>query len=277
MAMATGLISCGGEEAKNTSAQVDRAGPAKLAPPAGPGVGTRRLSRGGRPDPAAPPRPRGGVGVSAGAKCEQPELDPQPTNLATIAASTLCLINAERAGRGLGPLRRNANLDAAAIAHAADMVRRAYFEHQSPEGTDALARIKKTGYLRGVSSWAVGENLAWGTGALAQPRLIVNAWMNSPGHRANILRPDFDEIGFGIVIGNPSAPEGATYVNTFGGTGGGSATAEGDGEGEGEAAPAAAPPASTTRRGRAAARRRCARLQRASARKRCRVRAARRR
>src|SRR5919107_1385530 len=63
----------------------------------------------------------------------------------------------------------------------------------------------------------VGENLAWGQGNLATPRAIAVAWMNSPGHRHNILQPEFTEIGVGIVPGTPGdATWGATYTTDFG-------------------------------------------------------------
>ena len=64
----------------------------------------------------------------------------------------------------------------------------------------------------------LGENLAWGTGALATPRSIMQAWMNSAGHRQNILNREFREFGVGVAAGNPSARDGlgATYANEFG-------------------------------------------------------------
>jgi hypothetical protein len=64
----------------------------------------------------------------------------------------------------------------------------------------------------------LGENLAWGTGGLATPGAIMQAWMNSPGHRENILNPDFREVGIGVVAGNPAAADGygATYATEFG-------------------------------------------------------------
>jgi Cysteine-rich secretory protein family len=64
----------------------------------------------------------------------------------------------------------------------------------------------------------LGENLAWGTGALATPGSIMQAWMNSPGHRENVLNPDYREVGVGVVAGNPAAADGlgATYATEFG-------------------------------------------------------------
>jgi hypothetical protein len=81
-----------------------------------------------------------------------------------------------------------------------------------------LDRIKRTGYIRDDRPWRVGENLAWGTGALATPGAIVRAWMNSPGHRENILNAHYREIGVGVVPGNPARTDGAggTYATAFG-------------------------------------------------------------
>jgi hypothetical protein len=64
----------------------------------------------------------------------------------------------------------------------------------------------------------VGENLAWGSGALSTPQAIVNGWMNSPGHRANILANDYKDVGLSACNGSPSTTQsgGTSYVNVFG-------------------------------------------------------------
>ena len=68
--------------------------------------------------------------------------------------------------------------------------------------------------------WSLGENIAWGTGRLATAAQIHRSWMNSPGHRANILQRSFREIGIGIETGVPvrlsAAQSGATYTADFG-------------------------------------------------------------
>jgi hypothetical protein len=99
------------------------------------------------------------------------------------------------------------------------MVAKQYFDHVGKDGTDPVDRIRAAGYIPNLGIWTVGENLAWGTGALATPKEIVSAWMHSQGHRENILRPQFKEIGFGVVTGNPRSDNGAgaTYTTTFGG------------------------------------------------------------
>jgi uncharacterized protein YkwD len=181
--------------------------------------GLHRLQAGGRIDPdelRAGARDRAGVG--AGASCADADVQPAADNLATVAAATLCLLNAERADAGLVPLTLNDRLAEAATVHTRDMVDHQYFAHVTPDGVDLVARVKPTSYIRSDKSWIVGENLAWGTGPLATPRNIVAAWMASPGHRENVLRPVFREIGFGVTTGNPRSADGvgATYTTVFG-------------------------------------------------------------
>ena len=164
-----------------------------------------------------------GLAEAAAATCEGADADPVTAPPAQVAATTLCLLNAERAERGLAPLTRQSRLDLAAVRHASDMVARRYFAHRSPEGKHSTDRIRATGYLSSASSWVVGENLAWGTWERATPESIVAAWMDSPGHRANVLHRRYREIGIGIVLGNPVSRDGAgaTYATTFGHTAGG--------------------------------------------------------
>jgi uncharacterized protein YkwD len=124
----------------------------------------------------------------------------------------LCLINQERGQAGLAALGDNGQLQSAAQAHSEDMVANGYFAHESQNGTDPGARIAATGY--GASAW--GENIAWGTGSQSTPAQIVQNWMNSPGHRANILTAGFSESGIGVAMGNPTGNGGATYTHDFG-------------------------------------------------------------
>ena len=138
-----------------------------------------------------------------------------------IDRALLCLVNAERTSRGLRALRTNRLLRRAALAHSRDMVRRRYFAHDSPSGADVVDRVRRTGFIPRSGSWAIGENLAFGTGPLGTPASIVRSWMGSPGHRANILQKRFREIGIGTVRGVPvaGAGGGATYTNVFGARG----------------------------------------------------------
>jgi uncharacterized protein YkwD len=157
--------------------------------------------------------------ATAMAGCAGATVEPTRANLRMIRQATLCLINRERTSRRLHPLRSNARLRVAAVRHSRDMISRAYFEHRSPGGRDVSDRLARTGYLSARFSWSVGENLAWGTGWRATPRNVVESWMQSSGHRRNILDPHFREIGLGVVVGVPAAggiSRGATYTTTFG-------------------------------------------------------------
>jgi uncharacterized protein YkwD len=150
--------------------------------------------------------------------CESANATPAQVAKRTMVRATLCTLNAQRARFGLKPLKLNKRLSRAARRHARDMVRRRYFDHDSLGGRSFVDRIRRTGYLRRARRWTVGENLAWGTHSSSAPRAITSMWMNSPGHRANILSPSFREVGIGLALGAPEAGDGpaATYATEFG-------------------------------------------------------------
>ncbi|WP_099055158.1 CAP domain-containing protein [Streptomyces vietnamensis] len=115
------------------------------------------------------------------------------------------LANAEREKAGCGPLRTEGHLRAAAQGHADDMAARDYYEHHSPEGRDAGDRISGAGY-----AWAAwGENIHRGP---KTPERAMEDWMDSPGHRANILNCSFKDIGVGVSL----AANGPWWVQDFG-------------------------------------------------------------
>ncbi|MEV0126263.1 sigma-70 family RNA polymerase sigma factor [Streptomyces sp. NPDC050703] len=126
----------------------------------------------------------------------RPKPEPKPEAPAPEAPSgaadqVVSLVNAERAKAGCGPVRSNSQLVTAATRHSADMDARDYFDHTSPDGTDPGDRITAAGYR-----WSTyGENIARGQ---QTPASVMDSWMNSPGHRANILNCDFEELGVGI-------------------------------------------------------------------------------
>jgi uncharacterized protein YkwD len=160
----------------------------------------------------------GSPSAVAAQACPSASATPAQASKRAIVRATLCTINAERGRHGLNPLRLNARLSRAAAAHAGDMERRNYFSHDSLGGGSFVDRIRSTGYLNGARSWTVGENLAWGSHGRSSPLTITGMWMNSAGHRANILSPTFREIGIGVAYGAPvasSAPA-ATYATDFG-------------------------------------------------------------
>jgi uncharacterized protein YkwD len=136
-----------------------------------------------------------------------------------IVRATLCQLNRTRHHYGLHRLRLNKKLSRAARRHARDMARRNYFSHDTLGGGSFLDRIRRTGYLKGAHSWIVGENLAWGSRGYSRPQVIMKMWMNSPGHRANILNGSFREIGIGVAYDAPVRHGGrpaGTYATDFG-------------------------------------------------------------
>jgi uncharacterized protein YkwD len=104
------------------------------------------------------------------------------------------LTNAERAKAGCGPLVVDARLTSAAQAHSTDMAQHSYFDHTSLDGRTFDVRIRATGFPLS----AVAENIAAGSAAAAD---TMTQWMNSPGHRANILNCAYNRIGVGYAEG----------------------------------------------------------------------------
>jgi uncharacterized protein YkwD len=143
---------------------------------------------------------------------------PTPERLHSTRAAILCLMNRERAGHGLAPLTRNALLEVSSQRHSDDMAARDFFAHHTPNGVDPGARMAAAGYP--VTKATTGENLAWGSGPYATPVRIVQSLMESPGHRENILRPQFAEVGVGIAHEAPKRgveDRVGVYTTNFGG------------------------------------------------------------
>lgn len=133
---------------------------------------------------------------------------------------TLCLLNEQRARYGVAPLRSEARLQLAAQRYVGDMVGRRFFDHVDPGGLAPEDRILMAGYPSN-NAWT-GENLAYGTGPEGSPAETVDRWMHSPGHKENILRATFTEIGIGVAFDVPKeepagTDRGATYATSFGG------------------------------------------------------------
>jgi uncharacterized protein YkwD len=149
---------------------------------------------------------------SAPPSCAAADAIPSASNLAAIRSATLCLINAERTGRGLAPLLDNGHLALAAQRHADDMVAQGYFSHVSLDGRTFDVRIRQAGY----PGRPLAENIAWGGGHLGTPRRIVSGWMDSTGHRQNILNAALRDSGVGVSPRIPPGGSGGTYVHDFG-------------------------------------------------------------
>ncbi|CUH95457.1 hypothetical protein P22_1528 [Propionispora sp. 2/2-37] len=110
------------------------------------------------------------------------------------------LLNQDRAKNGLPALKLNSQLSDLADAYAADMISRNYFSHYNPEGQSPFDRMQEAG----ISYTYAGENLATNTSVAA----AETAFMNSSGHRANILSTNFTEVGLGVR----HAANGSVYV-----------------------------------------------------------------
>jgi uncharacterized protein YkwD len=149
------------------------------------------------------------------ARCPGSTAVPTAGTVDEATAQVVCLINAERTSRGLHALRGDGDLARAARRHSADMVRRAYFSHVTPGGSDLGDRIRAVGYGAG-HAWRAGEALGWGTGSRATPADLVDEWLASPPHRHILLDPGYRELGVGVSPGAPrsgrSGLPGATYT-----------------------------------------------------------------
>jgi uncharacterized protein YkwD len=125
--------------------------------------------------------------------------------LTSEESSLLSAMNQARIAHGLRPLHADARLERAARSHSSTMLRTGTFFHGA-----FTARIRRAG----VRSPRVGENLAWGVGALSRARAILSMWLASPGHRANLLRPGYRLVGVGALRGSFSGYRDALMVTT---------------------------------------------------------------
>ena len=115
------------------------------------------------------------------------------------AEALVAAMNRVRAAEGLGPLRINAMLTAAADDRMRDMFAKHYFDHVSPDGIDPFSWVDRRGY----HYTEVGENLAVGYRSAAD---VVDGWMHSEHHRENVLGSHFEEIGISIADASPTRP-----------------------------------------------------------------------
>jgi uncharacterized protein YkwD len=149
--------------------------------------------------------------------CAGADVVPAADNVAVVDQATLCLLNQQRAAQGVAPLVENGALSSASTGYSQRMVAQGFFAHESPDGGTLVDRLTGAGYLGDDAPWLVGENIGWGQGGLATPRSMVSAWMDSPGHRENLLSADYTEVGLGLALGTPVDQSwGATYTTDFG-------------------------------------------------------------
>ena len=123
-----------------------------------------------------------------------------------LAQEVITRVNAERAKVGCGPLRWSSALQSAAQWHSYDMRTKNYFSHTSKDGRSPFDRMADKGYLLGTA-----ENIAAGQ---QTPKAVVAAWMNSSGHRANILNCRNKAVGVGVSRG--ASTYGIYWTQDFG-------------------------------------------------------------
>ncbi|TYP74088.1 CAP domain-containing protein [Paenibacillus methanolicus] len=145
------------------------------------------------------------TGWPAGTKTQQPAVrqpvnrqpaaqQPASSDSSQFAQQVLTLVNKERANAGLKPLSLNASLSKVAMAKAQDMYNNNYFSHQSPTYGSPFDMMKAFG----ITYRTAGENIAKGQ---RTPQEVMTQWMNSPGHRANILKNGYTQIGIAYYKG----------------------------------------------------------------------------
>ena len=127
-----------------------------------------------------------------------------------VRAELLRLTNDARRTRKRRPLRRDRCLERAAQSYADRMLSEGFYGHLSPEGNDVAFRVRAGGCPRAH----VGENLARGQTSASQ---AVEGWLDSPGHRDNLLQPDFRRVGFGMALGRKADEYWIVWVQVLSG------------------------------------------------------------
>jgi uncharacterized protein YkwD len=133
--------------------------------------------------------------------------------LTTLDAAVVAQLNRVRADHGLAPLRLDRGLTQAATAHSSEMLADGYFSHDSANGSPFSTRVRRYYGPVGHGFWSAGENLLWATGSMDAARAVA-MWMASPDHRANILAPQWRDVGIAALAESdaPGAFGGATVT-----------------------------------------------------------------
>ena len=132
--------------------------------------------------------------------------------LKALDSQILTRLNATRAAHGLRPLVVSGALENAAVSHSRELIQAGVFQHDSPDGTSFVQRLKHFYSPSGYSSWTAGENILYNTADI-DADTAIRAWLDSPPHRENMLNPEWREVGIGSV-----------HASTAGGTYGGAPT-----------------------------------------------------
>ena len=151
-------------------------------------------------------------GVIAGTAHASDATPATTERLQTLDGQILTRLNATRAAHGLRPLVVSDGLENAAVTHSRELIQAGVFQHDSPDGTSFVQRLKHFYSPSGYSSWTAGENILYNTADI-DADTAIRAWLDSPPHRENMLNPDWREVGIGSV-----------HASTAGGTFGGAPT-----------------------------------------------------
>ena len=178
-------------------------------------------------DPTDPTDPVGTIGTLQQKEAEPDEnaqtehtetvqtCDRKNIELVRAEKLTLDLHNKTRKENGLKELCVDPTLTRVAREHSKDMIKKGYFGHTSADGKSSAKRLKDSGY-----NWsATAENIAWGSGSYSNPKSRFKAWMESKGHKVNILNGKYEEVGIGAASGEllkKSGQEETVYTVDFG-------------------------------------------------------------
>ncbi|MGR6965993.1 CAP domain-containing protein [Geodermatophilus sp. URMC 61] len=200
-----------GDPAPQTPATVPAAPSSVGAPsPASPSAPAAESAEAEVSDAASVEEPAAESGAGAEAPAAEAEAEAAPAPGAavpadpTAEAAVLALVNEARVDAGCGALTTDPALAAVARAHSADMRDRDYFSHTSPEGLSPFDRAEQAGV-----DYSRAENIAFGQ---SDATAVMEAWLKSPGHRANILDCELTKLGVGVAEG----PGGPWWTQLFG-------------------------------------------------------------
>ncbi|MEV1024029.1 CAP domain-containing protein [Streptomyces sp. NPDC050264] len=168
---------------KSTSAEPSSKPSTKPAPSKTSAAGGTTTTKSASPSTRAPEKTQAPPASAPAASAES-----------SAAAQVLTLVNQERAKVGCSPVTADSGLAALATAFSEDMAARNFFDHTDPDGATPWDRAKKAGITD-----LGGENIARGQ---ANAQSVMDAWMNSPGHKANILNCDYKTLGVGVHFGS---------------------------------------------------------------------------
>jgi len=131
------------------------------------------------------------------------------SDLQSVRRALFDRVNRERRAAGVPPMREEPLLDETAQRHAADMLARSYYDHDSPEGTTVLERSRAAGYRPNMAA----ENIARGQYSIEE---VMDGWMSSPIHRENMLSSLFADVGSGVAVGKNANGYQILWVQCFG-------------------------------------------------------------